>query len=337
VYGRPVIGTGQLVVDGAGSIAVGRGRRYSSRNRAGAKSWPPATFALWANMDPSRILVLAFQASIMLTVFGFGLRATVGDVLFVVRRPRVLVVSLVSMFIVMPFTALVLALVISPPQVALVALIALSLSPVPPTLLGKDSAGRDSYGLGLTAAVSVLSIVLVPALVAFLGGLTDQPFNVSFTTVAAQVLVSVVLPLVAGMLVRAFLPRLAIRVEKPLALTANVVLLAAVAVLLVAVFPQLGKVLTVSTVAAFAVFTVLGLAFGHIMAGPAPGDSRVLGLASALRHPGIALAIASANFPLLQFGAVIILYLLIGAIVCVPYVKWMQKRTAPVPIPDRQE
>ena len=291
---------------------------------------------LWASMDPSRIVVLAFQVSIMLTVFGFGLRATIADVLFVIRRPRVLVISLVSMFIVMPFMALVLALVISPPQVALVALVALSLSPVPPTLLGKDSAGRDAYGLGLTAAVSVLSIVLVPALVAFLGGLTDQPFNVSFTTVAAQVLVSVVLPLVAGMLVRAFLPRLAVRAAKPLALTANVVLLAAVAVLLVAVFPRLGEVLTVSTVAAFVVFVVLGLAFGHVMAGPDPGDSRVLAMASALRHPGIALAIATANFPLLQFGAVIILYLLIGAMVCIPYVKWMQKRTAALPVPDRQ-
>jgi len=279
-------------------------------------------------MDPSQILVLAFQTSIMVTVFGFGLRATVADVLFVVRRPRVLVISLVSMFIVMPFIALVLAMVISPPQVALVALVALSLSPVPPTLLGKehDGDGRDSYGLGLTAAVSVLSIVLVPALVAFLGNLTDQPFNISFTAVAGQVLVAVVLPLLAGMLVRAFLPRLAISVGKPLALVANVVLLAAVAILIVAVFPQLRDVFAVNTVAAFVAFTALGLVFGHIMAGPAPGDSQVLALASALRHPGIALAITTANFPSLQFGAVIILYLLIGAIVCIPYVKWVQKR-----------
>jgi hypothetical protein len=34
--------------------------------------------------------------------------------------------------------------------------------------------------------------------------------------------------------------------------------------------------------------------------------------------PGIALAIATAKLPALQFGAVTILHLLIGAIVCIP-------------------
>jgi BASS family bile acid:Na+ symporter len=147
-------------------------------------------------------------------------------------------------------------------------------------------------------------------------------------------LLSVVLPLTAGMLVRAFQPRAADRVEKPVAVVANVLLLAAALLLLLAVFPKLREVITFGTVAAFAAFTVLGLAFGHIMAGPEPGDSRVLALASALRHPGIALAIAGANFPSLDFGSVIILYLLIGAVVGIPYMKRMQKRSAALPAPD---
>jgi BASS family bile acid:Na+ symporter len=291
-------------------------------------------------MDAPRVIALAFQVSIMLTVFGFGLRATVADVLFVVRRPRTLVISLVSMFIVMPFIALVLAVVIDPPRVALVALVALALSPVPPTLLGKEpvAGGRSSYGLGLTATVSVLSIVLVPALVAFLGTVTNQPFSIGFAPVAGQVLLSVVLPLAAGMLVRAFWPRMAERVKKPAGLIAQVLLLAAAVFLLIAAFPQFIDVLNLSTIAAFVVFTVLGFAFGHVMAGPAPEDSKVLALASALRHPGIALAITSPNFPTLRFGAVIILYLLIGTVVSIAYVKWMQKRSpAPaVQAPDLQ-
>jgi BASS family bile acid:Na+ symporter len=289
-----------------------------------------------ASVDPAQLVKLAFQVSIMLTVFGFGLNATVEDVLYVVRRPRMLVISLVSMFIVMPFMALALALVFDPPQAALVALVALALSPVPPTLLGKEreASGRPSYGLGLTATVSILAIVLVPALVAFLGQLLDKPFQIGATAVAGQVLLSVVLPLTAGMLVRAFQPRAADRVEKPVAVVANVLLLAAALLLLLAVFPKLREVITFGTVAAFAAFTVLGLAFGHIMAGPEPGDSRVLALASALRHPGIALAIAGANFPSLDFGSVIILYLLIGAVVGIPYMKRMQKRSAALPAPD---
>jgi BASS family bile acid:Na+ symporter len=281
-----------------------------------------------ASLDLVQLLQLAFQVSTILTVFGFGLAASVEDVLYLVRHPRMLLISLVSMFIVMPFVALGLALVFDPPQVARVALVALALSPVPAVLPAKvrGAAGRASYGLGLMATISILSIVLVPALVEFLGALMGRPFQLGPSAVAGQVLVAVVLPLAAGMLVRAFLPRLAHRVEEPATRVAKVVLAAATVLLLVAAFPQLLAALTISTVAAIAAFTVLGLAFGHVLAGPDPGDSAVLALSSALRHPGIALAIAAGNFPSLDFGAVVILYLLTAAIVCAPYTKRMYKR-----------
>jgi hypothetical protein len=140
-------------------------------------------------MEPAEIVKLALQVSIMLTVFGFGLRATVQDALYLVRHPRMLVISLVSMLIVMPFIALALVLVFDPPQLARVALVALALSPVPPILLTRQrkAGGQASYGLGLTAAVSILSIVLVPALVAFLGQLMGRPFELGPAAVAGQV------------------------------------------------------------------------------------------------------------------------------------------------------
>jgi BASS family bile acid:Na+ symporter len=283
-----------------------------------------------ASVDPAELLKLAFQISIILTVFVFGLGASVEDILYLVRRPRMLVISLVSMFIVMPFVALVLVFVFDPPQIAKVALVALALSPVPPVFPAKvrGAGGRDSYGLGLMAVVSILSIVLVPALVEFLGALMGRPFRTGPAAVAGLVLVLVVLPLAAGMLVRAFLPRVADRVQKPFATVGKIVLTAAFLVLLVVVFPHLLAALTVGTVAAIVAFTVLGLAFGHILAGPDPNDSAVLALSSALRHPGIALVIASGNFPTLDFGAVIILYLLIGGILTGPYTKRMHQRAA---------
>ena len=292
-------------------------------------------------MEPADTLKLVLQTSIMLTVFSFGLGATLEDVLYVVRRPRMLVVSLVSMFIVMPFIALALVLVLDPPQVAQVALVALALSPVPPILLNRQrkAGGSASYGLGLTATVSVLSIVLVPALVAFLGELMDKPFQIGAPAVAGQVVVAVVLPLAVGMVVRALLPRAADRLMGPAALVANIVLLAAVVIVLIAAFPRLGQVLTAGTVAASVLFTGLGLAFGHVLAGPDPGDSAVLALASAVRHPGIALAVAGANFPSLDVGAAIILFLLVGAVVSAPYIARMHRRATAnqAQTPDRRE
>jgi hypothetical protein len=39
----------------------------------------------------------------------------------------------------------------------------------------------------------------------------------------------------------------------------------------------------------------------------------------------IAFTIASANFPDVRFGAVILLFLLVNALLCIPYLAWQRK------------
>jgi BASS family bile acid:Na+ symporter len=64
-----------------------------------------------------------------------------------------------------------------------------------------------------------------------------------------------------------------------------------------------------------------------VLGGPDPEQASVLALASASRHPGIAFAIASANFPLDRFGGFLLLYLLVSGIVSIPYTKWRKTTT----------
>ena len=57
----------------------------------------------------------------------------------------------------------------------------------------------------------------------------------------------------------------------------------------------------------------------------------VLALATASRHPGVALAIATANFPQeTRVMGVILLYLLISVIVEVAYLAWWRRQFAGV-------
>ena len=60
-------------------------------------------------MTLQQAIVLVLQVSILVTVFSFGLMTTVGDVLYVVRRPSLLGRSLVAMFVIMPIVAVALA------------------------------------------------------------------------------------------------------------------------------------------------------------------------------------------------------------------------------------
>ena len=78
---------------------------------------------------------------------------------------------------------------------------------------------------------------------------------------------------------------------------------------------------------AFATFVAVGLAIGHLLGGPAPANRTSLAISTASRHPGIALALAQANFPAEKLVlAALLLYLLINAIVSIPYILWIKRR-----------
>lgn len=82
---------------------------------------------------------------------------------------------------------------------------------------------------------------------------------------------------------------------------------------------------------AFAVFTVGGLIIGEIMSGPDPRPDHaiVLALSTASRHPAVAIALATANFPTLNVSSTILVYSLLSGVICALYVRWRRSRSAP--------
>jgi len=60
-------------------------------------------------MTLQQLILFALQASIMVTIFGFGLAATKDDLLYVVSRPGLFGRSVLAMFVVMPVLAVALA------------------------------------------------------------------------------------------------------------------------------------------------------------------------------------------------------------------------------------
>jgi BASS family bile acid:Na+ symporter len=70
------------------------------------------------------------------------------------------------------------------------------------------------------------------------------------------------------------------------------------------------------TLLSFIAFAIVGFGIGHVLGGPEPENRRVLALATATRHPGMAVAIAHLNFPQQKMTTPAIpLYLIISAIV----------------------
>jgi BASS family bile acid:Na+ symporter len=284
-------------------------------------------------MDMKQLVILALQVSILAMVFSFGLKTGVHDLLYLTRRPGLLVRSVLAMFVVMPIVAVLLARFFNYPHTVEVALVALAISPVPPLLPRKETkaGGYSPYALGLMAVLALLAIVVVPIAIVILDRVFGRPFVMAAGGVARVLVMTVLLPLAAGMAVRALLPKLAASIETPVTLLAKVLLPLAALVLLIVVAPAIWARVGDGTVIALVLFLVIGFAVGHVMGGPDPDHSLVLALSTACRHPGAALTIAAANFPEERFGATVLLYLILGAIAGFPYLAWQRRRLGAAP------
>ena len=280
-------------------------------------------------MSAEQAILLTLQVSILLTVFGFGLQATAADVVSIRRHPRLLGRSLLSVFVVMPIVAVALTdtFVLLPSVEAV--LLALAISPVPPLLPGRGrKAGADrSYGLGLMVVAGLLSIVLVPLTLGLLGRYFGRPFSMPLLAIARVVVVAAVLPLVAGMVVRVLQPSVAARIAKPVRVVAQTLLVAGVLALFARVLPAALSLVGNGTLMAMVTFMVVGLAAGHWLGGPVPGNRLVLALSTSSRHPAIAFAVVQVNFPdEPDLGAAVVLYLFVSLCLGFSYQVWQRRR-----------
>lgn len=282
-------------------------------------------------MTLQQLITFGITASLVALVFALGLKATSGDLLYLVRRPGKLIRSLLAMNVIMFLFAVGVAMLFPLAVEVKIALIALAVSPVPPILPGKQTkaGGTQSFALSLLAMASLAAIVLVPVSIEIVGAIAGSDIHMPMVRVAPPVLVTVLVPLVLGVVFHRLFPQTAERIARPVSLMAVVLLLAACLPVVVtsgiAFWAEVGN----GVVLVLVLFTGLGLVVGHLLGGPEPGDRTVLALATGTRHPGVAMAIATLNFPEQKAAVAIMLWhLIIGAIVSIPYVRWRKARHA---------
>ena len=75
------------------------------------------------------------------------------------------------------------------------------------------------------------------------------------------------------------------------------------------------------------------IAPGHLLGGPERIDRATLAVTASVRHPGIAMALASANLTDPRVTAAVLLFMLTGMAASIPYTMWIKRsaRAAPAP------
>jgi BASS family bile acid:Na+ symporter len=276
-------------------------------------------------MSTAQLIGLAIQASIFLLVFSLGVDATLDEVTHLFRNPGHLVRSVASTNFIMLAFAILIIKMFQLPLAIRIALVALSVSPVPPILPFRQvkAGGSTDYAIGLLAGLAVISIVLVPLEMDLLERVIGIDLEMPASKVATIVLMSIVIPLLVGIGVRAVAPGLVERIARPASLAGTALLVIAALPILFLAAPAIWSLIGNGVLMSLIAFSLIGLAVGHMLGGPDANDRTVLALATATRHPGLAIAIAKVNFPEEKaVMAVVMCHLIVGGIVALPYINW---------------
>jgi bile acid:Na+ symporter, BASS family len=283
-------------------------------------------------MNLQTLIPIVLKVSLLLSVFAIGLKASAQDATYLFRRPGELVRSILAMNVLMPVFAVTIVLLFDLNPAVKIALVALSVSPIPPLLPNKmvKAGSTDSYAIGLLIAAGLMAIIFVPLSMEILKQVFNVPLQMTIASVAILVLMTILLPIGLGVALRSLAPALAERLAKPISQVAGIGLLAALLAILFGAAPAIWTLIGNGTVIALAAFALVGLAIGHFLGGPKPENRTALAISTSTRHPGVAIAIAAANFPEQKLAtAAVLLYLLVGAVASIPYQKWI-KRQQPV-------
>jgi BASS family bile acid:Na+ symporter len=264
-------------------------------------------------------------------VLAVGLNASRQDLLYVMTRPKLLMRAVTSVMIIPPVAAGLLIALAPLEPIAKAGIMLMAISPVPPLVPGKELGvgGRKNYAYGLYVAMALLTIISVPLIIAVISTLWGRNDYVSVASIARTTFLGVLLPLAIGLAIRAVEPDFASRAWPLVYRLSMLLVLLAFAPILIKVWPAVRELVGDGTVLAMAVVTLICLAGGHLLGGPELRDRATLAMASSVRHPGIAMSLAGSLFDDPRVSASVLLFMLVGMIVSLPYSMWVKRQQHP--------
>jgi BASS family bile acid:Na+ symporter len=289
---------------------------------------PPAKEARSRLLDAIALIKLVLMAGIVLTVLSIGLRARPADTLLLLRNRKLGVRAMVSMFVLTPLFVIGLTWAVRLGPADCAALIALSISPMPPILPRRQAivGGGGDYAVGLSVLAALVSLIVSPIVVWLVGRMSGVTTVFDPDALLRTLAITVLAPLAAGILIARLWPRAA-EFSTRVGRVALVLLAVSAAIILFkegpAVADRIGNGILLVTTA----IVLFGLLVGHLLGGPDPGNRGALALATSARHPGVAISLATATFPLDQKAivATVLLFLLANVVLTLPYVLWRRR------------
>ncbi len=249
----------------------------------------------------TQILRLLAKYSIIAFVVGhllaLGMRLTVREIIAPLRRPRLLVLALVTNFVLGPVFAYLSARLISlliPLEhgymIGLMIIGSAAGSPMLPKWV-KLAKGDLVSGVAIMVLLMGTSIIYLPLVLPRL----ISGVNVEAWRVAQPLIMMILVPFIVGLLLKVRYPGVAAKLEPFLERFSSVCLVVAIVAVVTLYRESLVSAVGEGAIGACMLFLALSMATGYLLGGPDVGTRRVLALGSGQRNIEAVLLVASTS------------------------------------------
>ena len=267
------------------------------------------------------VAMLIFVLSSMLAM---GLGLTVSHIITPLRNARLVALSLLANFVLMPLAAVALAARLRLDQPLGVGLLLLGTAAGAPFLpkLAQIAKGNLAFAVGLMVLLMVVTVGYLPlVLPVLLPGVSVNPAKI-----ARSLLLLMLLPLAGALAVKARFAVAAARTKPVLDRVSNLSLILLVVLITVTNINNVLDVFGTHGILAGLLFIAVGFGIGWLLGGPGMDTRRVLALGTAQRNIAAALVVGSQSFSDPKVVVMVVVVAIVSLLVLMPLSRLLAKR-----------
>jgi bile acid:Na+ symporter, BASS family len=272
----------------------------------------------------SKAATVAMLSFVVSSMVAMGAGLTLVRIIEPLRNARLVVLALLANFVLMPLSAFVLAKVLRLDEPLGIGLLLLGCAAGAPFLpkLAELAKGNLAFAVGAMVLLMVVTVGYLPiVLPLLLPGVTVDPWKI-----ARSLVLLMLLPLAAGLVLKARYEELAARVKPVLDLISNVSLILLVLLITAANIDKVLQVFGTRGILAGLLFIAIGYGTGLLLGGSAADTRRVMALGTAQRNIAAALVVASQSFDDPKVVVMVIVVAIVGLIILMPLSRGLANR-----------
>ena len=266
------------------------------------------------------VAMLGFVLSSMLAM---GLGLTIHEILAPLRNVRLILLSLVANFVLMPLVAIALARLLRLDEALGVGLLLLGTAAGAPFLpkLAQIAKGNLAFAVGLMVLLMVITVGYLPVVLgSLLPGVSVNPAKI-----ARSLFLLMLLPLAGALAVKAKFPDASARAKPLLDRISNLSLILLIVLLTVVNVKSVLAVFGTGGILAGLLLLAAGYGIGWVLGGPAADTRRVLGLGTAQRNIAAALVVSRQSFDNPNVVVMVVVVAIVGLLILMPLSRFLAK------------